>query len=182
MLIGISGKIGSGKDALADFIIKNSKIIFEKVSFAYKLKLITSIMSGQPLEIMFTQEGKNIFLSKWGFTVGEMQQLIGTEAMRDSVHKDAWTLALFADYNSSKNWVISDMRFPNEAEAVRKRNGILIRITGDPANIRKNSQRNLNHASETSLDSYNKWNYEFKNTGTLDSLEDFSKTLLKNNI
>lgn len=40
-IIGISGKIKSGKDALADFLIKAlSKYNYKKVSFAYKVKEI----------------------------------------------------------------------------------------------------------------------------------------------
>ena len=47
VIIGISGKIGSGKDTLADMIIKYDSQ-FTKKSFAYKLKMIG-------MNIMFNQ-------------------------------------------------------------------------------------------------------------------------------
>ena len=44
------------------------------------------------------------------------------------------------------NWIITDMRFPNELEAVKKKGGITIRVN------RPDLEQN-NHPSETSLDS-----------------------------
>ena len=105
-------------------------------------------------------------------------QIIGTECIRDKVHPNAWVNALFADYKyeihrsevSTKaagfidqhvypNWIITDMRFPNELEAVKRRGGITIRVNrpyttvvgenGIPATFNQNQF----HPSETSLDS-----------------------------
>ena len=74
-------------------------------------------------------------------------QIIGTECIRDKVHPNAWVNALFADYKYEihrsevptraagfidqhvyPNWIITDMRFPNEMEAVKSRGGITIRV------------------------------------------------------
>lgn len=74
-------------------------------------------------------------------------QIIGTECIRDKVHPNAWVNALFADYKYEihrsevptraagfidqhvyPNWIITDMRFPNELEAVKSRGGITIRV------------------------------------------------------
>ena len=92
-------------------------------------------------------------------------QIIGTECIRDKVHPNAWVNALFADYKYEihrsevptraagfidqhvyPNWIITDMRFPNELEAVKSRGGITIRVNR-PGLIESN------HLSETSLDS-----------------------------
>ena len=96
-------------------------------------------------------------------------QIIGTECIRDKVHPNAWVNALFADYKYEihrsevptraagfidqhvyPNWIITDMRFPNELEAVVERKGITIRV------VRNNGTRALsdmnNHPSEISLD------------------------------
>ena len=44
MIIAISGKLGSGKSTVTDYIIKNmSEYKFKKKSFAYNLKKICSI-------------------------------------------------------------------------------------------------------------------------------------------
>ena len=55
------------------------------------------------------------------------------------------------------NWVITDVRFVNEADAIKNKGGINIRI--DRPNLLNNQNNiNLEHISETSLDDY-KFNY-----------------------
>jgi hypothetical protein len=176
-IIGISGKIGSGKDTLADFIVKQESR-FEKKSYAYKLKKTGAYLTGTEESLWFTQEGKNIFLEEWGMTIGQFQQKLGTESIRNGLHQDAWIISLFADLKPGSKWLIPDMRFPNEAEAVKKRGGILVRINGDPARVRANSTRDLSHPSETSLDTYEGWDYVYENNKSLAELEDFAKTIL----
>lgn len=79
-------------------------------------------------------------------------QTLGTDAMRDVIHPNIHVNALFADYKPKlinvfsrmvatkatssdahvdavyPNWLISDMRFPNEMEAVKQRGGITVRV------------------------------------------------------
>ncbi len=191
MLIGINGKLGSGKDTLAGLIIKhannkwndvhnlhiNTDAIVTQKSFAYKLKKIGAFMTGTEEQLWFTQEGKNIMLPDWGMTIGEFQQKLGTEAVRNGLHTNAWVLALMADYKSENNWVIADVRFPNEADIVKEKNGILIRIDGDPAGVRAKSSRNLDHPSEISLDNYKNFDYRYMNDKSLEELENFAKDI-----
>ena len=81
-------------------------------------------------------------------TCREFMQKLGTEGLRNGLHTNVWVNALFADYKSREdllvgnytsvvgydkltmfpNWFISDCRFENEAEALKKRGGLLIRI------------------------------------------------------
>lgn len=179
MLLGISGKIGSGKDTLADIIIEDfPDYIFEKKSYAYKLKYVTQIMMGVTWEDCITQEGKNKYVSSWGMTIGEFQQRLGTEGMRQGVHLDAWILGLFANYNSNCNWLITDVRFKNEAQAIWDRGGHLVRLKGDPAEIRKNSKRDMSHPSETDLDDWPTWDFEYTNDSTWLDLRNFASNLI----
>lgn len=46
----------------------------------------------------------------------------------------------------------------------------MIRLEGDPAQVRANDARDLNHISETDLDQYNEWTEVVQNTGTLEEL------------
>ncbi len=87
-------------------------------------------------------------------TVRQLLQELGTEAMRKGLHENVWVNALMADYKAPKmseyhpsKWVITDVRFSNEAKAITDRNGVLIRIErpGIPLS---------DHASETALDEY----------------------------
>jgi len=113
-------------------------------------------------------------------SVREFLQRLGTEAMREGLHTNVWVNALFADYVETEsifrgkviekhalpNWIITDMRFPNELESVEKRHGITIRVTR-PAEKGKNTARL--HPSETSLDKA-KFDYEIINDGTMEEL------------
>ena len=170
MLIGVSGKLGSGKNTAAD-AIKKEWPEFELKSFAEKLKFITHYLTGCSLEDCYSQEGKNKYFNSWDMTIGQMQQKIGTEAMRVGLHPETWVLGLFANWNSDKNWIITDVRFKNEANAIKNRGGYLIRIEDDPAGIRTNSKRDLSHPSETDLDDWVYWDGIYNNTGSLEDLK-----------
>jgi hypothetical protein len=114
-------------------------------------------------------------------------QLIGTECGRQIIHPNIWVNALMSDYycpycgfvdsgpdNSNEcykgkdhelpNWIITDVRFPNEAEAIKQRGGVVIRIN----NPRIESTDK--HLSETSLDSYKGFDATITNSGDLDKL------------
>jgi len=168
---------------------------FEVKKFAGKLKTIASLLTGIPIENFEDQEFKKTLLGEeWGtvrtnplnaipvfediqfnelMSVRELLQKLGTEAMRDGLHEDVWVNALFADYRGPKmseynpsNWIITDMRFPNELEAVVERKGITIRVN------RNNGTRAIDinpHPSETSLDDA-KFDYEIINDGSIDDL------------
>jgi hypothetical protein len=68
-------------------------------------------------------------------------QLIGTECGRNIIHPNIWCNSLFSEYvcngcvhsprwshSGFPNWIITDMRFPNELKAVKDRGGISIRV------------------------------------------------------
>ena len=179
MIIGISGKLGSGKDTFASILVEELNYNVEIKKFADNLKQIVSILSGRPLEDMYSVEGKNIFIEEFNMSVGSMQQKIGTEALRDNFDINVWVKSLFTTYSDDKTWIITDARFENEADYIKKMGGILIRIEGDPAKVRENSTRDLTHASETSLDNY-AFDLYIHNDGTLDDLRDKVKFVIQN--
>ena len=57
-------------------------------------------------------------------------------------------------------WIITDVRFPNEAISIKERNGTLIRIN-------RPSLEKDTHISETALDDYTDWDYVIENNSTL---------------
>lgn len=179
MIIGISGKLGSGKDTFAAMLIEELNYNVEIKKFADKLKQTVSILSGRPIEDMYSVEGKNIFIEEFDMTVGTMQQKIGTNALRDNFDINVWVKSLFTSYSEDKNWIITDARFENEADYIKHLGGILIRIDGDPAKVRENSTRDLTHVSETSLDNY-AFDLYIHNDGTLDDLRDKVKFVIQN--
>ena len=60
-------------------------------------------------------------------TPRKMLQQVGTDLFRNQLHPNTWVNATFANYHDN-NWIITDVRFPNELEAIKKHNGITIRI------------------------------------------------------
>ena len=59
-------------------------------------------------------------------TPRRMLQLLGTEGGRKIIHPNIWLNALFADLKEDSKWVITDVRFPNEADAILERGGKVI--------------------------------------------------------
>jgi hypothetical protein len=118
-------------------------------------------------------------------TVRTFLQKLGTEAMRDGLHTNVWVNALFADYKpfvkewdelgngtlvQYPNWIITDMRFPNEMEAVEQRKGITIRVVR-PGTITGE------HPSETALDDAY-FDHVISNNGSLEDLVEKVKQIL----
>ena len=134
-------------------------------------------------------------------SVREFLQKLGTEAMRKGLHTNVWVNALFADYRNGEiiesdkhyilkpvdNWIITDMRFPNEMEAVEKRHGITIRV--NRAKIIKLSENisyvynplfdEPEHESETALDDA-EFDYVIDNDGTMEELVKKVREILVN--
>lgn len=172
------------------------------VKFAGKLKQIASLMTGIPVEKFEDQEFKQTFLGpEWSsliergedeaadyhmMTVREFLQKLGTEAVREGLHTNAWVNALFADYKPPKmsernpsNWVITDTRFPNEAQAIKDRGGIVVRVNRDEfIDGYPLTQGIPKHPSETGLDNWN-FDYVLENNGSIDDLIPKVKEMLE---
>jgi hypothetical protein len=187
MIISITGKIGSGKDTIADIIMQYTPYHdWEIKKFAGKLKVIAEILSGVPKINFEDQEFKKQDMGPaWGMTYRDLLQKLGTEAMRNGLHENVWVNALFSDYNREwvsigdntasedtfldkiyPNWIITDTRFPNELEAVKTHKGITIKVIRDSGNT-----VGTTHASETALDDYTKWDYVVDNNGSFEDLK-----------
>jgi hypothetical protein len=133
-------------------------------------------------------------------SVREFLQKLGTEAMRDGLHTNVWVNALFADYNITgynykgcenkviqgeweyPNWIITDMRFPNEMDAIKERGGITIRVvrphgyTNPHTGVYKEMPLSY-HPSETALDEAT-FDYEIINDGEIVDLIEKVKQIL----
>lgn len=113
-------------------------------------------------------------------------QTIGTDLFRNRLHPDIWVNSLFSNYSDKKqidrtnvkrktiydcNWIITDLRFPNELEVIKEKNGITIRV------IRRTTQGISNHKSEIALDNA-KFDYEIYNDNTIENLIKQVKNIL----
>lgn len=179
MILSCNGKIGSGKSTFSEMIKKLDKR-FEEKSFAFKLKQIVALITGTNIEENLSQEGKKTVIPEFGKSLGEIQQIIGTEVMRNNFDSDVWVKSLFMDYKPERDfWIISDVRFINEVNYIKNMGGIVIRLEGDPSKTRENSNRDLNHISETELDSYDGFDFVFKNEGSIEDLWAFAEMIVE---
>ncbi len=115
-------------------------------------------------------------------TVREFLQKLGTEGLRNNLHGNVWVNALFADYKAPEssrydikglpNWIITDVRFPNEAQAIKDKGGIVVRIDR-PDNPTSPS----NHSSEVALDN---WDFDMNIVNeSLEGLVETAKLILE---
>lgn len=103
-------------------------------------------------------------------------QLLGTECGRKIIHPNLWVNALMREYKPIEefstvypNWIITDIRFPNELKAVKEKNGITIRVN-------RPDLPEFTHLSEISLNSA-KFDYTIDNNGSIEDLIEKIKNL-----
>ena len=106
-------------------------------------------------------------------SVRELLQKLGTEAIRDGLHPNAWVNALMCEYKRPKlseynpsNWIITDVRFPNELEAVKDVKGLTLKVVRP---VEKSKTPARLHPSETSLDKA-EFDYTIINDGSIEDL------------
>lgn len=115
--------------------------------------IIRDIRTKKPLStssnsyISYEEARKNIILPDKHEVFSEsltprlLLQLLGTECGRKIIHPNIWVNALMVDYktisstNKYPNWIITDVRFSNELQAVKDRKGITIRVNRFPETI-----------------------------------------------
>ena len=137
MIVGITGFIGSGKDTVADYLVNFHE--FRRESFAATLKDAISSVFGWDRTLL---EGRTKEAREWREQVDPwwaerlamptltprwILQYWGTEVCRKGFHDDIWIASLENKLrNSRDNVVISDCRFPNEIEAIKRAGGMLV--------------------------------------------------------
>lgn len=157
MLIGIySPAAGSGKSTIADHLIEHHGFI--RLSFAEPLKDMLRIFlenfGYSPFDAYhMTHVHKQAPLPEIDPRVDARHLLrtLGTEWGRNCVHPDVWLRCWSARYlklisRGQDNFVVDDMRFPNEAAHIDKYGGQLWCVT------RPGTERDTVHASEGGLD------------------------------
>lgn len=173
-IIGLSGYAGSGKDTVAQMIQelqpdKNWQI----KKFSGKLKEMASLLTGIDVgyfEDQYFKQNRVILCGDKGYKARNFLQFLGTECVRDLLGEDVWVNALLKDYNGEKdNWIITDVRFSNEAEAVSLLGHVVKIVRGSAVN---------GHPSETALDNYT-LDYCLNNMGDLEDLRTEVEYMLK---
>jgi deoxyadenosine/deoxycytidine kinase len=187
MIIALSGKAGSGKDTVANELVKSKGFI--KVAFADPIKRMAMEMFDFSREQLWGESNKRDKLdTRYGFSPRYVLQKMATDFGRN-LFEDVWvnttkhvidklnnTISTYSPYsgvnviytpqeceklNSEKNIIITDCRFVNELNFIKKQNWPIYRVKRD-------SEKHLDHISETDLDNI------------LDT--SFTKVIINNNI
>jgi hypothetical protein len=141
MIIGLTGKARSGKDTAAAQLVKNG---FEHYWFSKPMKDACKAIFGWTDEHLYG-ELKEVVDKRFGVSPRQALQTLGTEWGRDCVSKSLWVDIAKIKMQDADNIVISDLRFDNEAEAIRDMGGYVVEIVrGDV--IQVNS-----HTSESGI-------------------------------
>ena len=202
-IIGISGKIGSGKNYLAEQLIKEfHKLGYttEEASFASSLRnelnrIIKTIKVDvidnvpydeiikhvQDIHRMDTSDAQTLFeiivddvvniegLNAYSRTesIRRALQYLGTD-IRRKTDNEYWVKAFHKSLPNADFIIVTDVRFPNEADSIIQNDGVMVRleISQDLINERiknrdglKYSEEALTHPSELALDDYEQFAY-----------------------
>ena len=158
MIIGISGKKRSGKDTIYELVKKRAGGFVIRAAFGDQIKEEVAQVTG--VEVGHIEENKERFRP--------MLQWWGADFRRHYNGESYWLdrmLFRMRSIRDPKVLVITDVRYPNEAELVKKVGGILLRVD-------RETGLNDAHSSENLLDSFCDFDYRLENNGTLEDLEE----------
>ena len=156
MIVGLTGRAGSGKDSVGAMLRKEYGAAL--LSFAAPLKTLCRDLFDLTDEQVNTLEGKETPDPRWTSAEGkartprEILQLIGTEGFR-AVDPSFWVKRAMANATTlirggAPVVVFTDVRFPNECAAIRDSGGIVLRLAKSDGP----GTDQAGHASEAQID------------------------------
>ena len=166
MIIGLSGYAQSGKDTVAELLCLNYE--YERRAFADPIRHALMMLNPKLDSITRVSDYVDDYgweMAKRNPEVRRLLQVLGTEVGRKMMGDNVWINMGTRDLNHIDKVVFSDVRFPNEAEAIKKLGGSVWRIN------RRNQGAVNTHPSEIAMDNY-MFNYVIYNDGTLEDLSD----------
>jgi hypothetical protein len=175
LLIGLTGRAGAGKSTVAAWL--EDEWAFHQVAFADPLlNMLGSLFAdcGIGGEWM-TERTLKERPTSLGFSYRQLAQTLGTEWARNTLAPDFWLRVAAHRLDSlaphGDHVVISDVRFPNEADWLKQRGGVLVRVVRDitPAVHPHESEA---HVDQLPVDT------ELLNFGSKDTLHDQVDSLL----
>jgi len=180
MILGLNGYAGSGKDAAAAALVEHG---FARVAFADVLRnMLYATDPHIPLVTTETELNRvwesNREVERLSFIVDDvgwddakntypdirrLLQTLGTEGGREILGENIWVNTALGDTKPGDNIVITDVRFSNEANAIRERGGMVVKI------VREGVGPVNNHISDNAMEFYD-FDYIINNNGTLEDL------------
>lgn len=188
-------------------IFASMEDLVERLNYLRTIYLNT--YSAEEVNDLFVQETISV-------TPRLLLQTIGTDIVR-AINPNIWVNALMSEYKEKfinggignfhdprpnykslgyPNWIITDMRFPNEAKAIKDKDGLVIRVNRpfycQGCTIQRLVYQDCmdcaeyqmgifqkEHESETALDGYEHFDYIIDNSNCIDCLIEQVKEILK---
>ena len=172
MIIGLTGYARSGKDTVAKILVDNYG--YTRVAFADKIRELLYEVNPQVgstrLRALVSEYGWDV--AKASPEVRHLLQELGVGARKVFgegfwVHEAMKTM--LSDPRPDMNYVVTDVRFLNEADMIKANKGQIWRVK------RLDVSAVNSHLSETQMDGY-KTDQIFVNNGTIEDLEALVKT------
>lgn len=167
-IIGLGYQARSGKDSVGEYLVQFHN--FKQTAFAESLKEACRAIFHLDDRHLYG-ELKEVVHPFWETTPRDILQRVGTEALRQGFDPEVWVKScqLRVKRNPTASWVITDVRFPNEADAIKSWGGQVFRIDRPVIPEDEDIATKL-HASETSMINYDRWDGVISNVGTLNDL------------
>jgi hypothetical protein len=165
ILIGITGSARAGKDSFGSHFVKYG---FKRTAFANALKTATAYIANEDSTLYFGDDTKEEYTEALQTTRRMALQKVGS-AVRNSLGPDTWVRRVIRAWDAQGNppTVVTDVRYPNEARAIRERGGLIVRITRPGAGLTGEA---ATHESENGLPD-DLVDVEIVNDGTLSELQ-----------
>lgn len=179
MIVGIRGKIGAGKDAIASRLVERWG--FRIVRFADALReellerlpttllMMHDLLAGDPVHVCCCRSWpiedclRQMVYKTKPRGVRELLQEYGTDVRRRD-EPGYWVRQWAARATTAGPHVVApDVRYPNEAEAVLAAGGVLWCVERPGTAVGA-------HPSETVMDAWDRWDAVVRNDGTLTDL------------
>jgi len=183
-IIGITGRKYNGKDTLGNLFVNNYG--YTKLAYADPLKEACRCIFNFTDEQLYGDK-KEIEDEFWHVTPRKVLQYVGTDMFRahiknviPQVENNIWVEVIKKQIlDGLKNdpdtkFVVTDVRFPNEAKMLQDLGGIVVRVKRDFVNTEVDT-----HASELMIENL-EVDYEILNNGTIDELYHNMMEHLKN--
>ena len=140
MIVGLVGPKGVGKTTIARGL---ERLGWIRMSFSEPLKDVVAVAFGWPRgrldgltpeDRTWREQPDPFWSSRLGrpFSPRMALQQVGTDLFRERVHPDFWVVLAerrVAELDSDRDVVFDDVRFPNEARAIRNMGGVTIRLS-----------------------------------------------------
>lgn len=173
MLIGVTGLAGSGKDTFGSYLFDHYGFNIKK--FAQPLKDMILALPGMDEDFTdgLCKEMRTDLLGN--NTCRHAMQTLGTEWGRKCMGENFWVMVFkngIIDHLQKDNFVVTDVRFGNEATAIQSLGGVVVMIKRLDQTVPQSD-----HDSETSIELL-PYNYLIHNDDTLQHLYKETEALL----